>query len=417
MSKVLNGLLLFVALGAFAESTVSDVLVNQRWPWSGKVDVDFLLSGETSDVEVTATWDAHPTPYRLGTFFAAAPGHSRLTWDPSKSPFAGQTLTGFTVAVSNAAASAHTYLIVDLVNGGYEFLPDVPAGGWTAEHKSSKMVFRRIRAGTYTLGEPLETFSHLGQSSPDYYADIQNRRQVTFTSDFYVGIYKYTKAQHACLTTGTVGSDFRPQDNLSYDDLRGAKNVDATLNVDWPLTAYKVAPESIVAKLRAKAGAGLVVELCQEDQWEVAARAGTTTFWPTGGTTNETFATHTNQVDGFVVWYGSTGSTAQSAVGTKPDNGWGLYDVIGLSGEWTLDATAGTSTIPARYKLPDEYTDPVGGSGCARRVLRSASGNGAATGLNELLPCRRQIADPSWHSYSTRFCIHLKPLVKEGGQP
>ncbi len=406
---------LSAVLGAAAEPSISDVVVNQRWPWSEKVDVDFVLSGEASDVEVTARWDAHPAPYRLGTLFSAAPGHSRLTWDPSKSPFAGQTLTGFTVAVSNAAASAHTYLIVDLVNGGYEFLPDVPVGGWTAEHKSSKMVFRRIRAGTYTLGEEKGAFEHLGQSSPDYYADIQNRRQVTFTSDFYVGIYKYTKAQHACIATGTAGSDFQPQGELSYDDLRGAKNADATLNVDWPLTAYKVAPESIVAKLRVKAG--LLVDLCQEDQWEVAARAGTTTFWPTGGTTGETFAAHTNQVNGFVAWYGSTGSTAQSAVGTKPDNGWGLYDVIGLAGEWTLDATAGTSTIPARNRLPEAYTDPVGGSGCARRVLRSASGNGATTGLNELLPCRRQIADPSWHSYSTRFCIHLKPLVKEGGQP
>lgn len=412
MYKALTALILSVSFPAFAETAISHIVVNQRWPWSEKVDVDFILSGETNDVEVTATWDAHPAPYRLGTLFAVAPGQRRLTWDPASSPFRGQTLTGFTVSVSNAAASAHNYVVVDLVNGGYEFMAEPPSGGWTAEHKSSKMVFRRIPAGTYTLGEEKETFEHLGQSSPDYYADIQNRRQVTFTSDFYVGIYKYTKAQHACITTGTAGSDFQPQGELSYDDLRGAKPT-----IDWPNTAYQVAPESIVAKLRAKAGVGLVVDLCQEDQWEVAARAGTTTFWPTGGTTGETFAAHTNQVNGFVAWYGSTGSTAQSAVGTKPDNGWGLYDVIGLAGEWTLDATAGTSTIPARNRLPDAYTDPVGGSGCARRVLRSASGNGATTGLNELLPCRRQIADPSWHSYSTRFCIHLKPLVKEGGQP
>ena len=408
MSRVLKVLLPFVALGAFAESTVSDVVVSQRWPWSEKVDVDFVLSGEANDVEVTARWDQHPESYRLGTLFDCAPGQRRFTWDPASSPFAGQTLTDFTVAVSNASAAAHNYIVVDLVNGGYEFMAAPPAGGWTDAHKSSKMVFRRIPAGTYTLGEEKGTFEHLGQSSPDYYADIQNRRQVTFTSDFYVGIYKYTKAQHACITTGTADSDFQPQGELSYDNLRGAKNADATLNVDWPLTAYKVAPESIVAKLRVKAG--LLVDLCQEDQWEVAARAGTTTFWPTGGTTDETFAAHTNQVNGFVAWYGSTGSTAQSAVGTKSDNGWGLYDVIGLGGEWTLDATAGTTTIPARNRLPNAYTDPVGGSGCARRVLRSASGNGAATGLNELLPCRRQIADPSWSSYSTRFCIHLKPL-------
>ena len=405
MYKALTALILSVSFPVLAETAISHIVVNQRWPWSEKVDVDFVLSGETNDVEVTATWDAHPAPYRLGTLFSVAPGQRRLTWDPASSPFRGQTLTGFTVSVSNAAASAHNYVVVDLVNGGYEFMAEPPSGGWTAEHKSSKMVFRRIPAGTYTLGEPVETFSHLGQSSPDYYADIQNRRQVTFTSDFYVGIYKYTKAQHACLTTGTAGSDFQPQDNLSYDNLRGAKPT-----VDWPITTYNVASESIVAKLRAKAGAELVVDLCQEDQWEVAARAGTTTFWPTGGTTGETFAAHTNQVNGFVAWYGSTGSTAQSTVGTKPDNGWGLYDVIGLAGEWTLDATAGNTSVPARNKLPAAYTDPVGGSGCTRRVLRSASGNGAATGLNELLPCRRQLADPSSQSYSTRFCIHLKPL-------
>jgi formylglycine-generating enzyme required for sulfatase activity len=409
-SKAVFGMLILsIALSALADASVSSVVVNQRWPWSEKVDVDFVLSGATNDVEVTATWDAHPAPYRLGTLFAAAPGQRRITWDPAKSPFAGQTLTGFTVAVSNAAASAHNYIVVDLVNGGYEFLPDVPAGGWTDAHKSSKMVFRRIPAGTYTLGEPQATFDHIGQSSPDYYADIQNRRTVTFTSDFYVGIFKYTKAQHACLGTGTPGSDFKPQNDLSYDALRGAKNTsDAEANVDWPLTGYKVSVNSIVAKLRAKAG--LVVDLCEEEQWEVAARAGTATFWPTGGTTDEDFSVHTNQVNQFVAWYGDTHSTDQKDVGTKSDNGWGLYDVVGLAGEWTLDTTAGNTSIPARARMPDYSVDPTGGTNCMRRVLRSASGNNAATALSELLPCRRQLADPSWNSYSTRFCIHLKPL-------
>ena len=153
MHKALTALILSVSLPVFAETAISHIVVNQRWPWSEKVDVDFVLSGETNDVEVTATWDAHPEPYRLGTLFAVAPGQHRLTWDPAASEFRGQTLTGFSVSVSNAAASAHNYIVVDLVNGGYEFLADVPAGGWTAEHKSSKMVFRRIPAGTYTLGE------------------------------------------------------------------------------------------------------------------------------------------------------------------------------------------------------------------------------------------------------------------------
>jgi len=396
-----------------AETSISDVVVNQRWPWSEKVDVDFVLAGETNDVEVTATWDAHPEPYRLGTLFGCAPGQRRFTWDPTKSEFAGQTLTGFTVALSNVAASAHTYLIIDLVKGGYDFMAEPPDGGWTGEHKSSKMVFRRIPAGTYTLGEPKATFEHLGQSSPDYYADIQNRRTVTFTSDFYVGIFKYTVAQHACLSTGTPSSDYKPQNDLSYDALRGAKNEsDAEANVNWPLTGYKVSTNSIVARLRGKAG--VLVDLCEEEQWEAAARAGTATFWPTGGTTDQDFSQHTNQVNQFVAWYGNTYSSEQKNVGTKADNGWGLYDVVGLAGEWTLDTAAGTGAIPLRVRMPEVSVDPTGGTNYTRRVLRSASGNNVSTALNELLPCRRQLADPASGSYSTRFCIHLKPLAGAG---
>ena len=390
-----------IALTAAAESSISNVVVNQRWPWSEKVDVDFILSGDTNDVEVTATWDTHPAPYRLGTLFGCAPGPHRLTWDPSKSPFAGQTLTGFTVALSNADAEAHKYIVVDLVNGGYEYLSDVPTGGWTDAHKSSKMVFRRIPAGTYTLGEPMETFSHLQHYRPGTVTTTNcNRRTVTFTSDFYVGIFKYTAAQHACLETGTAG--YTPQ-NVSYDDLRGAKP-----DIDWPNTAYRVSENSLVAKLRAKAG--LVVDLCEEEQWEAAARAGTDTFWPTGGTTDDSLQAISNYVNQIVAWYGNTGSTAQKNVGTKTDNGWGLFDVSGLAGEWTLDTAKNTGTSTPLLGLPETSTDPTGVEGWQYRIIKSASGNGTGTALYDLLPCRRQMGTPSSALCSTRFCIHLKPL-------
>jgi hypothetical protein len=397
-----------IALTAVAEASISDVVVNQRWPWSEKVDVDFILSGETNDVEVTATWDGHPAPYRLGTLFGCAPGQRRFTWDPAKSEFAGQTLTGFTVALSNVAASAHTYLIVDLVNGGYEYLAEAPAGGWTDEYKSSKMVFRRIPAGTYTLGEPVETFTHLQHYGPGTVTTTNcNPRTVTFTSDFYVGVFMYTRAQHRSLGFEASGdADSKPQDNLSYNALRGAKP-----DIDWPTTGYRVANGSIVAKLREKAGDGLVVDLCEEEQWEVAARANTTTFWPTGGTSDETFGQHTNQVSAIAAWYGNTTSTAQKAVGTvKRDNGWGLYDVVGLAGEWTLDCAKNTGTSTPVLGLPSSSVDPVGADGWMYRIIKSASGNASNTEFWWLLPSRRQLAEPSTGTCSTRFCIHLKPL-------
>ena len=397
---------LSAALVASAATSISHIVVNQRWPWSEKVDVDFILSGAASDVEVMATWDQHPTPYRLGTFFAAAPGQHRLTWDPASSPFAGQTLTGFTVAVSNASASAHNYIVVDLVNGGYEFLSDAPSGGWAAEHKSSKMVFRRIPAGTYTLGEPVETFSHLQHYNPGSVTTTNcNRRAVAFTSDFYVGIYKYTAAQHDCLSTGTAGTVYTPQ-TLSYNDLRGEKSTESG---DWPTTGYKVAAESVVAKLREKAGAGLVIDLCEEEQWEVAARANTTTFWPTGGTVAESLSTHTNQVNAFIAWYGNGGSVS-TVVGARHDNGWGIYDVVGLAGEWMLDTARNTGSSTPLLGLPETSTDPTGAEGWSLRIVKSANGNGNKTALYDLLPCRRQMASPELANYSTRFCIHLKPL-------
>ena len=405
--KTILGLLtLSVALAASAAVSISNVVVNQRWPWSEKVDVDFILSGETSDVEVTATWDTHPAPYRLGTLFSAAPGQCRFTWDPTQSEFADQTLTGFTVTLSNAAVSAHTYLVVDLVNGGYEYLADVPAGGWTGAHKSSKMVFRRIPAGTYTLGEPAETFTFLNAIDR---SNIWNRRTVTFTSDFYVGVFKYTEAQHECLSSGNAGTSFKPK-KLSYNSLRGGLAA-----ADWPSKGYAVGSDSVVAKVREKAGAGLVIDLCEEEQWEVAARAGTTTILPNGVTSSDNYDVFTNKLSEVAAWYGTVGDD-EVAVGLFAANNWGLFDVVGLLGEWTLDTAVkqgGTSVLP-RYGLGNS-TDPTGvdlsAYGSEYRIFRTASANYASVALQNIIPCSRQMKTPSDESScSTRFCIHLKPL-------
>ena len=412
MKKSVTGLLILCAtLGAAAEPTLSHIVVNQRWPWSEKVDVDFVLSGETSDVEVTATWDAHPAPYRLGTLFAAAPGAQRLTWNPSASPFAGQTLTGFTVSVACAAASAHRYLVLDLMNGGYEFLADVPTGGWTSEHKSSKMVFRRIPAGTYTLGEPKATFAFLGlaDTSAETYARLWNSRMVTFTSDYYVGVFKLTEAQYGCLAAGAPGTSFKPK-KISYYALRGDLD-----DADWPRKGYRVAPESIVAKLRTKAGGTHMIDLCEEEQWEIAARAGTTTILPNGVTTTDTYEVFTNKLGEVAAWYGTVGD-GETSVGQFASNGWGLYDVVGLMGEWMLDSAvnSGTQTLP-RFGLNTETVDPVGAGryedGSGYRVFRTASANWQGANLHNILPCSRQMADPAGgYICTTRFCIHLKPL-------
>ena len=352
----LSVLVFAAALAASAATSISNVVVNQRWPWSEKVDVDFILSGDASEVHVSARWDAHPEPYALGMLNDCAPGHHRLTWDPAASPFAGQTLTGFTVTVTNEVV-VRDYAVIDLVNGGCTYRSAPPEGGWTDEYKSTKMVFRRIPAGTYTLGEPRSTFAYLNHWDVDEAAKMMNRRTVVLTNDFYVGIFKYTEAQHACLMGAVGASSFEPV-HVSYDNLRGAQP-----GIDWPTTGYTVAEGSIVAKLRAKSGAGIVVDLCEEEQWEAAARAGKATFWPNGGTVDES---------------------------------------------WVLDKTVNYASLTDGR--PEFSVNPTGISEGSNRILRSANGNGKKTAIYDLLPCRRQMASPDKADYSTRFCIHLKPL-------
>ena len=402
----LSFLVFFAALAASAATSISNVVVNQRWPWSEKVDVDFILSGDVSDVHVSARWDAHPEPYALGMLSDCDPGHHRFTWDPSSSPFAGRTLTGFTVTVTNEIV-VRTYAVIDLVNGGCTYRSAPPEGGWTDEYKSTKMVFRRIPAGTYTLGEPRETFAHFGHWNVDWATRIMNRRTVTLTSDFYVGIFKYTAAQHVCLVPGADVEGCLEPVHVSYDALRGAQP-----EIDWPNTGYKVAEGSIVAKLREKAGPGVVVDLCEEEQWEAAARAGKATFWPNGGTVDESMDVLNDYLDAIAIWSHATVDLPQSPVGLKNDNGWGLYDIVGLDGEWALDTAAFASSDAAPADGLSVWSrDPTGVSQGEARLLKSSTGNSKKwIAIYDLLPCRRQMALPDKAVYSTRFCIHLSPL-------
>jgi len=401
MRKHLLVLLAAGLLSARADVTVSDVLVSQRWPWSEKVDVDFLVTGGAADVEVTATWDGHPTPYELGTVLEAKSGWNRFTWDPATSPFAGQTLTGFSVSAFKGSASTNRYLIVDLENGGvtYAAHPDGTDGKWTDDYKLTKMVFRRIPAGTYSLGLESNKVARIN-GGPILYsiANAWAPHQVTFSSDCYVGVFKMTVGQYNQLTGSSLRDPLLVK-SVSYNEIRGITNA-----VNWPRTGYKVAADSLVQKLRDKAGTNdFQIDLCEERQWEVAMRAGKTTLWPNGGTVDDSPAVWTNLVDA-LGWRG----TAREPVGTKVDNGWGIYDVVGTGSDWVLNATKEKGNFPSS-SLPGTAVDSagLGYDSPRRRVVRGSSSNI----LMYQLPCCRQVAVPERTDVCARFCVHLKPLV------
>lgn len=400
MRKILCLLSVLALLSGKAVTTVSDVIVNQRWPWSEKVDVDFTLTGEKADVDVTATWDGKASPVLIGTAFDATSGLNRVTWDPSVSTFAGRTLTGFRVTATPVSSAERTYLIVDLVNGGYAFASTAPDGGWPTADKGDRMVFRRIPAGTYTNGIDSAALTKMNGGSTPSFAGAVREREVTFTSDCYVGVFQMTGGQYNRIMEETKysGGDLFTPAQVSYDALRGS----TAEGVDWPATKYAVASNSVVAKLRAKVGENLMVDLCEDEQWEVAARAGVRTYWTNGGVIDEDAGVWTNYVNDIAIWK----RNSTMGVGCKEPNPWGLYDTVGNLREWTLDKT---SVVSGGMVDTTPRTDPVGPDTGAYRVYR-----GWIMQVNPplcyMVPANRNDAPPDTPRVSVRFCIHLNPL-------
>jgi len=367
--------LLLIAGEAFAASTVSDVIARQRWPWNGKVDIDFTVTGDTTNIDFSATWQGQSTPVLLGTAYDAAAGQHRFEFDPATLGLTNKTLTGFTVTAANAAD--HTYLVLDLVNGGYSYLADVPAGGWTDEHKSTKMVFRRIPKGTYHNGVsgmttmfgdgvgPASGSKRFGQ--PAHYMYV---RDDTLTSDFYVAIYPMTVAQYTYATRGGTSTDYKVKE-IDFNTIRGAVAADV---VYWPQTEYKVGNNSFLKRLRELGDGQLLFDLPTEQQWESSARCGFSTIFPQGGTmadTPEAFQAVTNIMNEIAVWIGN-GETTYTSVGTKSPNPFGLYDTVGICHEWTLSVamwhvnavstprlalSANTDYVGCSYDLTNDSTN------------------------------------------------------------
>ena len=402
MRKILCLLSVLTLLSGKAVTTVSDVIVNQRWPWSEKVDVDFTLTGEKADVDVTATWDGQASPVLIGTAFDATSGLNRVTWDPTATPWAGQTLTGFSVTLTPASAAAHAYLVIDLQDGGvsYRAAPDGADGKWSDAYKTTKMVFRRIPAGTYTNGIDSAALTKMNNGSTPSIAGAVREREVTFSSDCYVGVFQMTGGQYNRIMEETKysGGDLFTPAQVSYDALRGS----TAEGVDWPATKYAVALNSVVAKLRAKVGENLMVDLCEDEQWEVAARAGVRTYWTNGGVIDEDAGVWTNYVNDIAIWK----RNSTMGVGCKEPNPWGLYDTVGNLREWTLDKT---SVVSGGTVDTTPRTDPVGPDTGAYRVYR-----GWIMQVNPplcyMVPVSRNDAPPDTPTVSVRFSIHLKPL-------
>ena len=311
--------------------SVSDVMARQRYPWNGMVDIDYTITG--SDTEDTAiavkVTDTDTGKIYTPTNFLEVPptiaGRHRITWSTEADGLnliaSNVTVTVSLLKYDAAAITNDLFYVIDLSGGPnavhwpVSCLASVPKGGWTDEYKTTKLVLRRIEKGNISglKGGVWTAF-----------------KSITIDAPYYIGVFEVTWAQCALMTGEQRGTrPLCPWNGLSYDELRGT-----SAGALYP-DSTAVDTTSVIGILRTKTGL-TTLDLPTEAQWEYACRAGTTSDYNNGGSTEADLATlgryKGNRNDGRGGFSGST-----TTVGSYAPNRWGLYDMHGNLEEWCLE--------------------------------------------------------------------------------
>ena len=356
MKTLVASMAIMLATSALAAPSITGVTAQQRYPWNGKVDIAYTVSGDIAaaakeqaliaSLKVTATdRDAGRiyTTLSLAGDTGLGNGTHKCVWDMSEHGLSFKS-TNVVFSVSCETTPA-TYCVIDLSAGSsassypITYLAEPPSGGFnTEEYKTTKLVLKRIEVGTFIMGEDQSDESH----------------RVTLTKPFYMGLFEMTQ-KHYELVTGSNPSNFSgdklPVEKVSYNAIRGSSNGSL-----WP-ASNSVDSSSFLGKLRARTG--LDFDLPTEAQWEYACRAGTTTTYSYG-----------NSVDGSYMWHRDNSSSKTHEVGTKQPNPWGLYDMHGNVWEFCLDWYNSTLSYGP---------DPRGSSSGSSRVPRGGSWDWSAS--------------------------------------
>ena len=380
MKDLVFAVMAAISAVAVAEPSVSRVLVRQQWPWERTVRVEYELQGADSPMDVDISVETESgTVYGRdqvlaartdGEIFGVENGFHSFAFDPRTLFGSALTKARFTVRMEPLGASdPHVnrieYRIFDLETGavtdlrrrdfynapaqygsfttnyssvGTGFVSSLGEGEtfiWTGVKtntvcKSRKLVMKRIHAAgkTFYMGpHPDDTLVAVGAANL-----VETRFQVSFTNDFYIGVFELTKGQNE-LVTGYDPGFFT---NVTDHAFRAFEASDENLANDDRL-ARTMSGENGFCRM-ASALCGKTIRFPTEAEWEFAAKAGYDgPGYPNG---KEVTSANFAELEDYSSGSGSTDRNSSYftfIVGRGRPNPNGLYNMFGFERECTSD--------------------------------------------------------------------------------
>lgn len=320
------GLTLCLAAGAFAAApAISNVSIAQAAD-ARTATITYDLDADAYVTLELRAGDAPLAPEAYGGMggnvnrLVAAGTGRKIVWRPDRAASQPADLAAVTPVLTAWHRDVPPpYMVVDLQGGGVAYhasTNEIPYGIKDKMYKTTHLVLAKIPAAgrTWMMGSAAGE-----QSTPR--REIQ--RLVTFTNDYYMGIYEFTNGQWLQFLSSTPAkshpyddADVCPVDSCTYNAVRGG--------------AFTAAPtaSSLVGLLRTRTG--LAFDLPTHAQWEVAARAGCTglVIVP-GAAMNDVAWTMSNYMSDPKVEAGVYTGNATHEVGLLLPNAFGLYDMQG----------------------------------------------------------------------------------------
>ncbi|MBR1870756.1 MAG: SUMF1/EgtB/PvdO family nonheme iron enzyme, partial [Kiritimatiellae bacterium] len=351
------------AMGAGAAPVVEITSVQQQYPWTNTVDITYTSTGIAEANTYYVVFKAYDAASKeIGVITNDLKVSQGSTWVAQWQPPFNVRYENCTMVPYVYKGGQDDYMIVDLETWAVTFEPMSTQDASNKKYndndtgniyKTKKLVLRKIEKGDYYIGGP-ETGAFSNSGAANSY------HKVTIPADYYIGIFELTEAQYGKIMSNSSYTSTLPVGNIPWNTIRGSAGVASrpgagclkNLNDKTTLGGTK-----FITSSSALAG----FDLPTESMWEIAARAGVATKWPTGDTSSGL---------GNYGWIATNSGSTRHTPGLKTPNAYGLYDTVGGQAEIMrdVDNTADLAGLQSANGL-----QPVSSGNANYRVTRSGS--------------------------------------------